>query len=383
MRVAFHMPFKDPDDPRPSGDLVIGRGLADMLRERGHEVRFVSRFRTRWIFWQPLRLARLPAARREALAACAAFSPDVWLTYHAYWKAPDMLGPYCCTKLNLPYAVVQASYATKYRKRLVSWPGFMLNRAALLAADMVVANKRRDFENLSRLLPPERLVYTPVGLDAVAFVRDEATRARLRAGWDIPADAPVVLTAAMFRHGVKTEGILLTIKACRRLFEQGLDFRLLIVGDGPERSRIETALDRLPSGRARLLGLMPRDRMAEIYSSADVFAFPGLEEALGMVFLEAQACGLPVAAMNGWGVPEAVADGETGLLSPVGDVSTFAENIARLVTDEAFRSRMGEAGAARVRERFDRSVAAERIEAALVAAVAANKAAQGNERTAA
>lgn len=380
MRIAFHMPFKDPDDPRPSGDLVIGRGLVAMLREQGHEVRLVSRFRTRWIFWRPLRLARLPAARREALAACAAFSPDVWLTYHAYWKAPDMLGPHCCARLGLPYAVVQASYATKHRKRLVSWPGFMLNRAALLAADVVVANKRRDFENLSRLLPPERLAYAPVGLDAAAFVRNEAARARLRAEWDIPADAPVILTAAMFRHGVKTEGLLLTIEACRRLSEEGLDFRLLIAGDGPERPRIEAALTALLPGRAKLLGLIPRDRMAEVYSSADVFAFPGLEEALGMVFLEAQSCGLPVAAMNGWGVPEAVADGETGLLNPVGDVSAFAENIARLVTDEALRSRMGEAGAARVRERFDRSVAAERIEAALATARAAKKAPPGSER---
>lgn len=383
MRVAFHMPFKDPDDPRPSGDLVIGRGLVAMLRERGHDVRFVSRFRTRWIFWRPLRLARLPAARREALAACAAFSPDVWLTYHAYWKAPDMLGPYCCARLGLPYAVVQASYATKYRKRLVSWPGFMLNRAALLAADVVVANKRRDFENLSRLLPPERLVYAPVGLDAPAFVRDEAARTRLRAAWDIPPGMPVVLAAAMFRRGVKTEGLLLTIEACRRLFEQGLDFRLLIVGDGPERPRIEAALARLPSGRARLSGLTPRERMAEMYSSADVFAFPGLEEALGMVFLEAQACGLPVAAMNGWGVPEAVADEETGLLSPVGDVSAFADNIARLVMDAPLRSRLGEAGAVRVRERFARNVAAERIEAALGMAVAAKTSAPDGRRTAA
>lgn len=374
MRIAFYMPFKTPDDPRPSGDLVIGRGLCDFLMAQGHDVRLVSRLRSRWIFWQPWRWPAAAVERRRAAALARDFQADLWLTYHAYWKAPDLLGPACAKALGIPYAVVQASFATKYRKRPHTRPGFALNRASLLAADLVVANKRRDFKNVGRLVAEDRLHYVPTGIRPGNFTRDEAARAELRAAWGVPDSMPVVCCAAMFRADVKTRGLLMTIAACARLAAQGLDFRLVIAGDGPERRRIEAACAQLPPGRARLLGLVPRERMAGVYSACDVFAFPGINEALGLVYLEAQACGLPVAALCGWGVKEAVADGQTGLLTPPLEPEAYGDAIARLLGDAPLRDRLGAAGAARVRELFDVERNSRRIEELLLGLAARGRA---------
>ena len=73
-----------------------------------------------------------------------------------------------------------------------------------------------------------------------------------------------------------------------------------------ERGRLEKEAAQALPGRVIFTGLIPREKLAGFYSAGDVFAFPGFNEALGMVYLEAQAAGLPVAAMADGGVPEVV-----------------------------------------------------------------------------
>ena len=93
--------------------------------------------------------------------------------------------------------------------------------------------------------------------------------------------------------------------------------------------------------------------MYRVYSAADIFAFPGIRESLGMVFLEAQSCGLPVVAFNNAGVPEAVADGKTGLLVPMYAMEPFVDAIRRLLVDPDLRRQMGCAAQSYVREYHD------------------------------
>jgi glycosyltransferase involved in cell wall biosynthesis len=90
--------------------------------------------------------------------------------------------------------------------------------------------------------------------------------------------------------------------------------------------------------------------MYRYYSAADLFVFPGIQESLGMVFLEAQACGLPVVAFNNSGVPEAVQDGKTGMLVPMYDLESFVNAINRLLGDKRLRTQMGTAAKSYVRE---------------------------------
>jgi len=84
-----------------------------------------------------------------------------------------------------------------------------------------------------------------------------------------------------------------------------------------------------------------------------LFVFPGIRESLGMVFLEAQACGLPVVAFENAGVPEAVQDGKTGLLVPMYAAEPFADAIDRLLKDSQLRRKMGRAAQSYVRQQHD------------------------------
>ena len=84
--------------------------------------------------------------------------------------------------------------------------------------------------------------------------------------------------------------------------------------------------------------------MAGLLASADLYVWPGFGEAYGIAYLEAQATGLPVLAMDCGGIGSVVDDGTTGLLVPEGDGPAFAAALARLIADADLRLRLGEAG---------------------------------------
>jgi glycosyltransferase involved in cell wall biosynthesis len=129
-------------------------------------------------------------------------------------------------------------------------------------------------------------------------------------------------------------------------------FEALLVGDGPDRPAVEEEI--------RLLGLEPavelageRNDVPELLATADLFVLSSHSEGLPLSILEAMAAGLPVVASNVGGVPEAVVDGDTGLLVPPSDPQSLAAAIDRLLGDPALRRRLGQAGRTRIAEHFD------------------------------
>jgi glycosyltransferase involved in cell wall biosynthesis len=361
LRIAFYPPFKPLDHPNPSGDLVIATGLVAYLRAQGVRVMVPAPLRARWIYRRPLQWPRAVAHYRRALRFCRSWRPHLWLTYHTYYKAPDLLGPGICKRLKIPYLVFQGIYSTKRRRRLGTAPGFYLNRRALQAARHLFTNRRLDEANLLRLRDRDRVTYVPPGIFPRGFVRDAAAGRRLRRRWGLGGsgkisgapDEAVILSAAMFRRDVKTQGLLWLMACLGTLARDGRAFHLVIAGDGPCRGELEAAAQHHLPGRVRFVGKIPRGEMAAFYSAGDIFAFPGIRESLGMVFIEAQSCGLPVVAFDNGGIPEVVAHGESGFLTPLYDRQAFAHRVDRLLADGALRVRMGRAAAERVRERHD------------------------------
>jgi phosphatidylinositol alpha-1,6-mannosyltransferase len=227
-----------------------------------------------------------------------------------------------------------------------------LNRRALLSARMVVSNKQNDYLNLQRIVPAKRLIYVAPGIRLTDFHFSAQARRDLRRRWGI-GEVPVVMTAAMFRPGVKTDGLIRVIEACARLLRAGRQLMLVIAGDGVHRGWLTRLAREILPGRVLFLGRIPRRELFQYYSAADLFAFPGIEESLGMVYLEAQACQLPVVAHKGWGAAEAVAEGRSGLLAEPGDRGQFADLIGRLIEDGDLRQRMGQAARAFIESRHD------------------------------
>lgn len=352
MRIAFCTPFKPLDHPRPSGDVMIARSIHEYLQRQGHELLTPPHFETTWCFWRPSRwyqLARAMAATRDFLRRKR---PDLWLTYHTYDKAPDILGPWLAAP-HTAYAIFSGAYAPSRGRRLRYRPGFLLNRKALRTAGHVFVKERWDMEDVAGLLGREGVSYVPPGLFPDDFHRDEAARARLRAEWGLEEDTPLVMSAAVFRPGVKTEGLRQVLLACGRLVREGSPLQVLIAGDGPEREYIEQlAAEQLP-GRVRFLGLVPRQELPPFYSAADVFAFPGINEAVGMVLLEAQSCGTPAVAWDHAGGKEVIGHERSGFVTPSFDEQAFTEAIGRLVRDPQLRRRLGRQAQAYVREVHD------------------------------
>jgi glycosyltransferase involved in cell wall biosynthesis len=157
----------------------------------------------------------------------------------------------------------------------------------------------------------------------------------------------------MFRPGVKTRGILKVIQSCGKLAREGKKVRLVIAGDGHSREELEVAARKILPGKVIFCGKIPRKEMYRYYSAADIFAFPGIEESLGMVYLEAQCCGLPVIAYENWGGREAVLHNRTGLLSPAEQPDNFTHNINTLIDNGNIRQQMGREAAQHIRNHHE------------------------------
>lgn len=179
-------------------------------------------------------------------------------------------------------------------------------------------------------------------------------RPLLRGRWP---DRPVLVCVARLAPPKNLQPLLTA------LAEPGLEpWRLRIVGDGPDRSRLEAQRDALGlSDRVEMLGER-RDVRAQLIG-ADAFVLPSDSEGLPYSILEAMAVALPVVASNVGGIPEEVADGTTGILVPKGDAHALARALRRLHTDGDEARRMGIAGHARARERFSRQTMVERYDA--------------------
>ncbi len=366
MKIAYYMPFKPLDHANPSGDLVTGTELYTYLADRGHDITLASRLRCRWCYYRPMTMLRLLREKNRILHDAALSPPDLWLTYHSYYKAPDLLGAMCSRKLGIPYVIFQGIYSTKRRKHLKTLPGFLLNRKVLQAADHVFTNKKRDLTNLNRLLPDDRLSYTAPGIHPRLFEFSADWREKLRQKWAIGGET-IVMTAAMMRPGVKTKGIDTVIDACRELVQRDLSLRLIIAGDGSGRQQLERKAAELLPDRVLFTGRIAREELYRYYSAADIFAFPGIEESLGMVYLEAQSCKLPVVAYGDWGGGEAVVHGRTGLLSPAAEPSRFTDHIQCLIEEPEKRQMLARAAGVHIRHHHDLDVNYRRLEEKLVA----------------
>ena len=130
---------------------------------------------------------------------------------------------------------------------------------------------------------------------------------------------------------------------------------LLIVGGGPYEARLRSLASRAPAGSVIFAGEVPEPDLPRYYAVGDVFAMPcrtrlgGMEvEGWGNVFIEAAACGRPVVVGDSGGAPEALVDGETGLLVNGRDVAGVADAVGTLLADAGLAAKMGDAGRARV-----------------------------------
>jgi len=369
--AAFYTPLKHPAEGEVSGDREIARSLMAALQAAG----FVPELASRLLTWrrtfdpaEAARLGLLAAATAARLVRAyrrrpSARQPRVWVTYQNYYRSPDLLGPPVASALGIPYVLVETSVSTRSR-RTPFRPWVAAARLALRRADLLFAMSPRDLPRLATLRGPAfaatRLRLLPPAVDVTRFEASPGERAGARAhiaSWFPSGEAPVLLCVAMMRTADKLDSYRLLAAALARLAQAQPErpWRLLAVGDGPARGVVEAALAGLPPGRVRLLGAVEPEALPPLYLAADLLAFPGLGEALGLVYLEAAAAGLPSVACEGPGPAVMIPAGGGVLTRP--DPDDYAATLARLLDDPAGRRSLGA-----VARRF---AAAERSQAAM------------------
>ncbi|HEX6032230.1 MAG TPA: glycosyltransferase family 4 protein [Tepidiformaceae bacterium] len=241
------------------------------------------------------------------------------------------------------------------RKRLLTW------LAGMGCASVLVHSKAVRAVVAATGMTPSKIHRVPPGVEVPASRGLSKEDARATLG--LPAGAFVVGCAARLVPHKRVDQL---IEAVARTSREGRRTVLVVLGDGPERERLERLAGAIAPGDVRFLGHVLGEP-SEFWASLDAFALPSVEEGFGLVFLEAALRGVPSVGAAVGGVPEAILHGDTGLLIPPDDADALTEALFRLRDDEGLRQRLGAAGRARAREQFSERAMGDRLEAVLQA----------------
>jgi glycosyltransferase involved in cell wall biosynthesis len=290
MTLAFYAPMKPPDHPVPSGDRSMARALVAALEFAGADVTIASDLQTRDGRGIPEVQSTLIAASVAEVSRLARAGKmanwKAWVSYHNYYKAPDLLGPSVSKALEIPYIQVES---TRARKRLTGpWASFAkAAEDAADAADLIFYFTDRDAFALQRDAPSKQSV-----VKLHPFIQKQPEP------YSYDGRGPI-LSVGMMREGDKLASYTLIAETLGRMPDT--DWDLVIAGDGPARADIEALMAPFGS-KVTFLGQCDEGTLHKAYQNAALFFWPGVNEAFGMAYIEAQAAGLPIIAQDRPGV---------------------------------------------------------------------------------
>jgi glycosyltransferase involved in cell wall biosynthesis len=329
---------------------TVGRGEASMssaATDRGIQIetledlhRDISPFRDARSI---LRLARL--IRRE--------QPTILHTHTAKAGAVGRLAALLAGDARPPIIVhtFHGHVLRGYFNPITAFGFRRLERLLARVTTVLVAVSPEVRDDLVRMhvAPASKFAVVRLGIELderVASVDRQPPEARRVMG--IADDAFVVGWFGRMTAVKRTEDV---IRAFRKLVDMGVDARLVLVGDGPDRSTLER-LAHESSVMRRTLFLGYQDNVAPYYDAIDVLLLPSGNEGTPVSAIEALAAERPAVATRVGGTPDVIRDGVDGFLVEPGDVDGLAARLADLAADPARRARMGAAGRTRVRERY-------------------------------
>lgn len=147
---------------------------------------------------------------------------------------------------------------------------------------------------------------------------------------------------------------MLLVQACAQLRDEGLDFALTMVGEGPDRPGIEQAIARLALERhIHLTGALNQGEVRRHFARADVFVLPSLAEGIPVVLMEAMSSGVPCVSTPVNGIPELIEHRHTGMLAAPGDVHSLTQQLKRLILDPELRRSLAQSARDKVLADFD------------------------------
>src|SRR5437868_14855859 len=345
--------------PTYGGSGAVATELGLELARRGHDVHFVS-------YASPFRLrgfAERVTCHEVTQLEYPLFeqsSPDALalaVKQHEVAKREQL------DLMHVHYAIPHAATAWLAKQMLLHEKLDLKIVTTLHGTDITLVGQDPSYYTLTRFSIEQSDRVTAVS----AFLRDETYRAFGCAGCDVvvipnfiaaseyhpaadasprrslaPSDHKVLVHVSNFRPVKRVRDVVRVFAGIRR----ELPATLVLVGDGPDRDAAEQETDRLKLRRdVRFFGKV--DNVADILRGSDLFLLPSETESFGLAALEAMACAVPVLASAVGGLPEVVVDGETGFLTPPGDVDAMIVHGVRALRDGALHARLRAAASRR------------------------------------
>ena len=347
--------------PTFGGSGVVATELGMALAEKGHTVHFIT-------YDRPVRLRDHPNVHYHEVRV----SDYPLFDYQPYElvltsKLVDVAKFAGLDLLHVHYAIPHASAAWMAQRILASEGVRLPFITTLHGTDITLVGRDPSFEPVitfsmersdavtavSESLKRDTLAHFPlkrevqvipnfVCIDQYRHTPDEAIRTRYA-----PNGEKLIVHVSNFRPVKRVDDVLRMFTALRN----EIPVRLLLIGDGPERQRLET-MSRSSANCDAIQFLGKMTRPEEVVASCDLFALTSESESFGLAALEAMACSVPVVSTDSGGLPEVNIHGLSGLLSPVGEPLAMAANAKEILKDEVTLQRFRE-GAFDQAKRFD------------------------------
>jgi N-acetyl-alpha-D-glucosaminyl L-malate synthase BshA len=345
--------------PTLGGSGVVATELGKLLAEKGHEIHFITHsipFRLgkfqRNIYYHEVEVNNYYVFRYPPYDLSLASK----MAQVARMQRLDLL--------HVHYAVPHAICAWLAKQML---DGGIKTVTTLHGTDITVLAQDESLRDLIRLAIHQSDAVTAVSRD---LIRETRERLDIETPIDLTYNFvdkrvyyPRECRSLRNEYAAPGEKVLMHISNFRPVKRVGdvvdvfarvnakLPSRLLLVGEGPELSKIQWQVESLGlEDRVTFLG--KQDDVAQVISVADLLLLPSEKESFGLVALEAMACGVPTIGSLAGGIPELVAHGTTGFLAPVGDTERMAEYAVQLLSDESMYARFREACLERARTTF-------------------------------
>ncbi|HEU5099337.1 MAG TPA: glycosyltransferase family 4 protein [Roseiflexaceae bacterium] len=291
---------------------------------------------------------------------------------HTHTPKPGLLGQIAARLAGVPIVVntLHGFYFHEHMRPATRRFYIAMEKIAASCSDKILSQNSEDIQTAIRegICPSDKIMHLGNGVDLTIFDPKrysvvERRRHRTKAG--IPKDAKVV--GFVGRLAAKRKGFLDFLKAAEQLVKTIPNVYFLIVGDAdygkPDAVDPTVAKDYGIWDRCHFLGQRPNAELPHWYALMNVLVLPSLFEGVPRVVMEASAMGVPVVATDVKGNREAVAQGQSGLLVPLGDVQLLADTIAELLADRERAQQMGAIGRCLAMERFDEQQVFDRVKA--------------------
>ncbi len=346
--------------PTVGGSGVVATELGKMLAERGHEIHFISSS-------LPFRLGKMyhniqyhqvdvnqysvfqypPYDIALASKMAEVVNREKLDLLHVHYAIPHAVCAILAKQMSdHPIKVVTTLHGTDitvlgYDPSLADAIKFGIEKS-----DIVTAVSYSLSKQTMDLINPDKSIETIYNfIDDRVYQKSDASH--LKEEFEINENEKVVIHVSNFRPVKRVSDV---IKTFAKIADK-MPAKLLLVGDGPEVSSVCKLVNKLGLEK-KVLFLGKQDNLEELYSISDLMLLLSEKESFGLVALEAMACGVPCIGTNIGGIPEVIADGETGYICELGDIEQIAEKAIGLLRDPALRKKFSQESVETVKRKF-------------------------------